>query len=65
MKFKIGAKKIKWILIAVSVSGVLILCECYLSSCPINIWNISRWITVSIIIAVCILAALFGWGGKK
>ena len=65
MKFKMGAEKIRWILIAASVSAVLILCECCLSNCPINNWNTSRWITVAIIIAVFTLAVLFGWGGKN
>ena len=63
MKIKMGAEKVRWILIAVSV--VLILCECCLSNCPINNWNTSRWITAAIIIAVFVLAALFGWGGKN
>ncbi|MCK5025148.1 MAG: hypothetical protein KAJ14_16615 [Candidatus Omnitrophica bacterium] len=65
MKIKMGAEKVRWILIAVSVSVVLILCECCLSNCPINNWNTSRWITAAIIIAVFVLAALFGWGGKN
>ena len=65
MKFKMGADRIRWILIAVSVSVVLILCECCLNNCPINDWNTSRWITAAIIITVFMLAALFGWGGKN
>ncbi len=65
MKNKMDIQKFRWFLFPIVISVVLILCECYLSSYPINSWNISRWITVSIIIAVCILAALFGWGGKK
>ena len=66
MKFKMGAEKIRWVLIAVSVSVVLILCEFYLiCRCQINCWDTSRWITVAIIIAVFVLAALFGGGNNE
>ena len=63
MKGKMNTEQIRWVLIAVSVSGVLILSEFCLNNCPINDWNATRWFTAAIIIAAFVLAVLL-CGGK-
>ena len=66
MENKISIRRFAWFLFPIAISAVLILCEIYLNNqCAANNWDVSRWITVAIIVAAFVLAFLLSGGNNE